>query len=76
MSYTKRGIVLINEDSGERKEFSSINSAARFLKTNFANIQMTAFRGGSCRGWLVLEDAGSIRRHIKDLEEQLKIVEG
>ena len=75
MARTRRGIVLINEESGEKKEFSSINSAASFVGTNFANIQMAAFRGGTYNGWRVFENAESIRRHIRDLEAMLKIVE-
>lgn len=75
MKYTKRKIILINEQTGERKDFASINAAAGFLGSNFANVQMQAFRNATLRGWRVYEDAETIRQHIKALEEQLKIIE-
>ena len=75
MKYIKRKIILINEQTGERKDFASINAAARFLDSTFANVQMQAVRNSTLRGWRVYEDAETIRQHIKALKEQLKIVE-
>lgn len=71
-----KAIVLINEESGERKDFKSINKAAAFLGTNFSNVQRAAVYNGTFNGWRIFEDADTIRQHIKDLEAQLKIVEG
>lgn len=71
-----RGIVLINEDSGERQEFKSINGAASFLSTTFASVQRAAIYNGVVRGWRVYEDPEAIRLHIADLEAQLKVLEG
>ena len=39
MSYLNIGIVLINETTREKKEFKSINAAAKFLQTNFQSVQ-------------------------------------
>lgn len=75
-NYKKRAIVLINEYGGERKDFDSINAAASFLGTNFSNIQRQAISNGTLRGWRVYESPDSIRQHIKELEDQLKILEG
>lgn len=74
-TYKKRAIVLINEVTGERKDFPSLNGAARFLGATFANVQTAAMYNGVCKGWRVYESADTIRKHIKDLEAQLKIVE-
>lgn len=75
MSYINIGIVLVNEETGEKKEFKSINAAARFLQTNFQSVQRAAIANGVRSGWRVFENAASIRKHIKVLEDQLKIVE-
>ena len=75
MSYINIGIVLVNEETGEKKEFKSINAAARFLQTNFQSVQRAAIANGLRGGWRVFENAESIRKHIKVLEDQLKVVE-
>ena len=72
---SQRAIVLISEDTGERRKFESINGAAAFLGTTFSNVQRAAIYNGTWKGWKVYESADAIRQHIKDLEEQLKIVE-
>lgn len=76
MTYKKRAIVLINEESGERKDFNSINGAAKFLGATFGNVQTAAIYNGTWKGWRVYESADTIRQHIKELQEQLKVVEG
>ena len=70
-----RGIVLINTESGARKEFKSLNGAARFLGTTFFNVQRAAMYNGMLSGWKVYEDPDSIRKHIADLEAQIKELE-
>lgn len=72
----KKGIVLINEATGERKDFSSINGAAVFLQTVFANVQRVAMYNGTLRGWRVYYTPETIRRQIRDLEDQLQLLEG
>lgn len=71
----KRAIVLINQETGERKDFGSINAAARFLGATFCNIQTQAVYNGVCKGWKVYESPDSIRKHIEDYEAQLKVLE-
>lgn len=74
--YNQRAIVLINDETGERKNFSSVNAAARFLGVTFCNIQRAALYNGSMYGWRVYESPDAIRKHIADLENQLKVLEG
>lgn len=74
--YKQRAIVLISEESGERKDFKSINAAAAFLRTTFGNVQRSALYNGTMNGWRLFESPESIRKHIADLEEQLRILEG
>lgn len=74
MLYSRKGIIAINEETGERKDFPSINAAARELESTFKNIQTAAIYNGYVKGWRVYESADTIRLHIKDLERQLEIV--
>ena len=75
-AYNQRAIVLINDETGERRDFSSVNAAAKFLGVTFCNIQRAALYNGSMFGWRVYESQEAIRQHIRDLEEQLKVLEG
>lgn len=70
-----RGIILINESTGERKDMASVNAAASFLGTNFFNVQRAALYNGAYKGWRIYETPDAIRQHIKDLEAQLKVLE-
>lgn len=74
-NYKTREIILINEETGERVQFSSINGAAAFLSTNFFQVQRAALFNGVVKGWRAYESAEAIRKHIEELENQLKIVE-
>lgn len=71
-----RAVILINEYSGDRKDFASIYQACNFLGAQFLQVQRAMLYNGEVNGWRVYESADSIRKHIKDLEGQLKIVEG
>lgn len=73
--YKKRAIVIINEETGERQEFDSINAAAYRLETNFANVQRAAIYNGVIKGWRVYESPDAIRKHIIELELQLAELE-
>lgn len=69
-------IVAVNEETGERVVFKSINEAARKLASNFDAVDRAAYRNGVVKGWRIYPSAENIRRRIALLEEQLKIVEG
>ena len=75
-TYNKRSITLINETTGQRQDFDSINSAAKFLGSSFFNVQRAAMYNGIIGEWRVYESASSIRAHIDDLKCQLKVLEG
>lgn len=72
--YRKKEIIIINEDTGERLNFSSVNKAAAYLGTNFSNVQRAAVYNGVINGWRVYESPETIRLHIRDLEEQLRVL--
>lgn len=71
----KRGLVLVNNETQEVRKFDSVNAAARFLGSNFANIQVAMFRcGGVCNGWRVYEGSESILERIDALTQELEYV--
>ena len=72
MKYNLRKIILISEETGDRKDFKSINAAARFLGATFMAVQRAALYNGRIGEWRVYESPDSIRVHIQDLENQLK----
>ena len=68
--------MLVNDKTNEVKIFDSVNGAAKFLGSNYANVQIAMFRvGGICSGWHVYEGSESIRKHIEDLYQVLGYVE-
>ncbi len=73
--YKKKEIIIINVDTGERIDFPSVNKAAIYLGTTFSNVQRAAIYNGVLNGWRVYESPETIRLHIRDLEEQLRILE-
>lgn len=73
--FKKRTIVLVNEETGEKLHFDSINGAARFARSTFAHIQRAAIYNGVANGWRVYEGPETIREHIEELKRQLEIVE-
>ena len=72
--YNKRAVVLIHEKTGKREDFDSIYAASCFLGTSFSNVQGAALYNGVVKDWKVYESPESIRLHIRDLEEQLRIL--
>lgn len=72
--YKKKEIILINELTGERIDFPSVYAASCHIGTNFANVQRAAMYNGVVKGWRVYESPDTIRLHIRDLEEQLRIL--
>lgn len=72
---SSREIILISEETGERKAFPSINAAAVFIGSHFFHVQRAAITNGTLKGWRVYEGPDKIRKHIEELENQLKIIE-
>lgn len=70
-----RGVIAINETTGERKDFGSINAAARFCGGTFQSVQLAIIRNGVVKGWRFYETADAIRRRIEEFERQLKEIE-
>ena len=72
----KTGLVLINEQTGERREFASQNEAARYIGATFQNLQIARFRCGAVKGWRVYDTPEGLRAQIKELQARLDELEG
>lgn len=72
----KTALVLINEQTGERREYASQNEAARGIGASFQNLQMARFRCGTVNGWRVYDSPEGIRAQIKELQARLDELEG
>lgn len=69
---TSKSIIAVNLESGERRDFSSINEAARYFGVQFQTIQTASYRNGSVKGWRIYPSRENILRQIALLEKQLK----
>jgi hypothetical protein len=68
------GLVLINEETGERREFSSQNEAAKEIGATFQNLQMARLRCGTVKGWRVYDSEAGILQQIEDLKARLRAI--
>lgn len=76
MARETRPVIAINEETGVRKEFSSVYAAAQEFKTNHTHVLISMAMGTSVKGWKVFDTPDNIRRRIADLEDQIKMLEG
>jgi len=70
-----KGIIALNESTGEKRVFKSINEAARSLGAAFQSIQVASIRNGIVRGWRIYDSPEVIREKIASLQSMLDYVE-
>lgn len=70
------GLVLVNEETGEKVEVQSQNEAARLIGTSYQNLQMARLRCGTVKGWRVYDTPEGLRAQIKELQARLDELEG
>lgn len=71
----KRKVIAIS-DAGARREWDSEYACAKELGVSVTAIQQAKRWAGVCRGWRIFDSPAVIRDRIKDLENQLKVLEG
>ena len=71
-----RKVIAINEQTGERKEFGSVYAFSKDLGVTIHAAQQAQERNGVCCGWKVYDSPDRIRERIKELEAQIKMLEG
>ena len=75
MAREKRGVIAINETTGERKEYESVYSAAKSLGVSIQAVQLAQGLCGVCKGWRIYDEPERIRERIEALKNELVIVE-
>lgn len=68
-------VVGVNVSTGEKKEYPSINAAAREIGSSYQGIQIALLRNGVVKGWRMYENADAIRKRIAELKERLKAIQ-
>lgn len=71
-----RPILAINEETGERKEYSGVYAAAKDLGTTGTSVVISIAMATAVKGWKVYDTPDRIRERIKELEKQLEMLEG
>ena len=71
----KRKVIAIHEITGERKEFESAYVAAKALGCSISAVQASFDRAGTVFGWKIFDTPDRIRERIKELEEQIQLLE-
>lgn len=76
MAKTGNRIIAINEATGERREFISVYAFSKEMGVTTRSAQQARERNGVCCGWRVYDNPERIRERIKELEAQIKMLEG
>lgn len=71
----KRPVIVINEFTGERKDYESEYQLAKELKSSITAVQISRLRGTAVKGWKIFDTPDNIRKRIAELEEQINILE-
>lgn len=70
-----RKVIAINEQTGERREFSGIYQAAKALGTSTPSVSISLAMGTAVKGWKVYDTPEMMRQRIEEIKKQIKIVE-
>lgn len=76
MARQTRPVIAIHEETGERRDFSGMYETGRVLGVGHVQVLMAIMTGQSVRGWRVYDTPDKIRERIKELEKQIKMLEG
>lgn len=75
MARETRPVIAINEQSGERKEFSSVYKAAKELGASHTQVLISLAMSTSVCGWRVYDTPENIRKQIVKLESIIMYLE-
>ena len=70
-----RRVIAINVNTGERKEYGSVYALSKDFKVTIRAAQQAQERNGICCGWRIFDSPERIRKHIEELQEQIKMLE-
>lgn len=72
----RRKVIAINEETGERREFSGTYEASKLLGCTNTAIRNSILDGHAVMGWRMYDTPDRIRERIKELKKQIKMLEG
>ena len=70
-----RRVIAINVNTGERRGYGSVYAMSKDLKVTIRAAQQAQERNGVCCGWRIYDTPERIRKHIAELQEQIKMLE-
>ena len=76
MSRIRRPVTAINEETGERKQFSGLYEAGKAIGAGHVQVLYALLCNQAVKGWRVYDSPKKIRERIKELEDQLTMLEG
>lgn len=76
MARQTRPIIAINEETGERREFGGLYAASKVFGVNHVTVLLAVMAGQAVRGWRVYDVPEKIRERIKQMEQDIEMLEG
>ena len=76
MARTRRPVIAINIGTGQRKRYDSVLDASRALGVSHQPVLVALAMNSCIKGWRLYDSPENIVLRIRDLEEQLRRVEG
>lgn len=76
MARQTRPVIAIHEETGERRDFSGLYETGRVLGVGHVQVLMAIVGGQAVRGWRVYDVPEKIRERIKQMEQDIKMLEG
>ena len=75
MSRRTKPIIAINKETRERKQYEQVNECSHDLGVSNAAVLVAVARCTSVKGWRLYDTPQNIRLRIRELEEQIKLLE-
>lgn len=75
MGRKSKGVIAINKNTGERRNYESVIECSRDFSVSNAAILVAVARGTSVKGWKLYDTPDNIRQRISELQEQLQFLE-
>ena len=76
MPRNNRAVIAINEATGERVRFSGLYAAGKELGASHVQVLHGVIENQYVKGWRLYDEPDKIRERIKELEAQIKLLEG
>ena len=75
MGRRTKPVIAISKETEERKEFGSVYECAHNLGVSTAAVLVAVARGTAVKGWKLYDSPENIRKRIKELKEQIEMLQ-